>query len=502
MVRNFIIYVGVFFLGLQAFAETEVISPKKLLKEVLASKFTYVETGRIHGFHSIDSCLFTSERFVLVRNYCRPAKNYPAKGFLLISPEYGIFELYEENEEGQQFRNLRILTFEKELGTMLSLPMSSMNIEKTNTVKTHFYKANGRACWSTNLSRYTMAPEAGCIYEDIERFPAWKKESQKFVMNAKTWKKAMKRLLAKTTVPTTVTEFYLNSDNSEAEADILTSGLLSPAKTYADISKTLLDLQARYPQNVEIFELGISNLGEKILAMKSGDGPIKNLVVGTHHGNEYGAAEVAEAVAKHFAESPIPGQTVYVIPVLNVNGYDVRSRRERIETGMTVDPNRDYPGPCVNHETFKLNSTKALADFVEAADIVNSVTLHTYYPGVLYPWGISTHDLDTGYTELFKELGAAAAHFSNYKVGNSTEELYPADGTFEDYAYWKHGVWSLLFEMGFSHSPSQSQVQHMIEVNVPGIRRLFEMAPTQRAPDYAFKGKCNGMSILMDRHDE
>lgn len=485
----------------QAFAEAEIVAPKKLINELLQSKFTYVETGRISGFHSIDSCLFTSDRFVLVRNYCRPEKNYPAKGFLILSPEYGVLEFYEENEEGLQYRNVRILTFPEELAAKLKLPVNSMNIEKTNSIKDYFYELRSRACWSTNLSRYTMAPQAGCIYEEISKFPKWRDKSQQFTLDQKAWNRAIRKLTAKTTVPSTVTSFYSGYQRDAAE-DFLTSGLLYPAKKYEDIVQTLMDLQARFPQNVEVFELGTSNLGDVIYGLKVGSGPVKNLVVGTHHGNEYGAAEVAEAVAKDFAATPIPGQTVYVIPVLNVNGYNIRSRRERVPGGMSHDPNRDYPGPCVQTEPFKLKSTKALADFVAAADIVNSVTLHTYYPGVLYPWGISTHDLDTGYTELFKELGSAAASHSNYKVGNSTEELYPADGTYEDYAYWKHGIWSLLFEMGFSHSPSQSQVEHMIAVNVPGIRKFFEVAPVQRAPDFAFKGKCNGMSILMDRHDE
>ena len=31
--------------------------------------------------------------------------------------------------------------------------------------------------------------------------------------------------------------------------------------------------------------------------------------------------------------------------------------------------------------------------------------------------------------------------------GASTDVVYPCDGAFEDYAYWKHGMWSLLLEL-------------------------------------------------------
>jgi carboxypeptidase T len=133
---------------------------------------------------------------------------------------------------------------------------------------------------------------------------------------------------------------------------------------------------------------------------------------------------------------------------------------------------------------------------------VNSATLHTYWPAVLYPWGISTDEVHTDYTDIFLQIGAAATFMSGYKVANSTQELYPADGTFEDYAFWKHGIWSMLFEMGNSHTPSPGAVAEMVRTNVPGLRNMFENAPTVRAPKHTFTGKCNGMSMFLDLANE
>ena len=65
-----------------------------------------------------------------------------------------------------------------------------------------------------------------------------------------------------------------------------------------------------------------------------------------------------------------------------------------------------------------------------------SSTLHTYSPAALYPWGLSTKDLSTPYDDVFKQLGLWATIESGYVVGNSTELLYAADGTFEDSAIW------------------------------------------------------------------
>jgi carboxypeptidase T len=278
---------------------------------------------------------------------------------------------------------------------------------------------------------------------------------------------------------------------------LLFYSFVSTASPYSGVKDFLRNLAKNHPQTTTLFTLGKSSDNEEILGVKFGQGAVKHLVVATHHGNEYGSTEVAKAFAESLAAEPIKDRTIYVIPVLNTSGFNKGQRYE-----LNNDPNRDYPGPCGTEGPFHLKSTKALADFIDKEAIVASATLHTFYPGVLYPWGISTHDLVTPYESDFIYLAKLAAQDSGYTVGNSTEELYPADGTFEDYAFWKHGIWSLLFEMGFSHSPNQSQIKEMIRVNIPGLRRMMEQAPIARAPDHEFHGKCDARLRGLDRHDE
>jgi carboxypeptidase T len=271
------------------------------------------------------------------------------------------------------------------------------------------------------------------------------------------------------------------------------------SRKYTDIQNFMRDVAAKSHGNAQVFTLGTSDSGEAIEGLQIGNGPINNLVVAAHHGNEYGSTEVAKGVALDLAENPIPGQTVWLIPVLNVSGYNNGNRSEK-----SHDPNRDYPGPCGTEGPFKLKSTHALADFIAEKGIVASATLHTYYPAVVYPWGITTEDLTTPYEELYTQLTASAVVESGYQTGNSTKVIYPADGAYEDYAFWKHGIWSLLFELGYTHSPNQAQIDKLVAVNVPGIRRFLMTAPKTRAENHNFTGQCSRTTRMLsrDKHDE
>jgi carboxypeptidase T len=257
-------------------------------------------------------------------------------------------------------------------------------------------------------------------------------------------------------------------------------------RQYSDIQAELQSLAKKNPLTVQVFTIGTNDTGQDIQGIKVGSGPVHTLVVSTHHGNEYGATEVGLAFAESVAEAPIAGQTVYVIPVLNVSGYNARTREE-----LGHDPNRDYVGPCGTDGPWNLRSTRALADFIDRENIITSATLHTYSPIVLYPWGFSTHDLKTEYDDQYIDLAKSAVVESGYPVGNSAAALYPADGCYEDYAMWKYGIWSLLFEMGTTHTPSQDEVDELIRGNVPGLRRFLAQAPTKRAEKHAFTGKCD-----------
>jgi hypothetical protein len=282
---------------------------------------------------------------------------------------------------------------------------------------------------------------------------------------------------------------------SVANADVSTS------RQYKDVTDYIHKLAKIYPQTTELFTLGFSDAGVAIEGIKIGAGAVHNLVVGTHHGNEYGSTEVALNFAEAIAQAPLAGQTMYVIPVLNIDGYNNRQRWERVN-GESLDPNRDYPGPCATEGPFHSRSTKALADFIDKENIIASATLHTYWPAAVFPWGISTEDTDTPYTPVFMKMVQAATSVSQYQTGNSTQIIYAADGTYEDYAFWKHGIWSILFELGTTHNPNNSDLALWVKENVAGMRKMFEIAPQARAEKHNFTGKCSVGLRSMDLHIE
>lgn len=276
-----------------------------------------------------------------------------------------------------------------------------------------------------------------------------------------------------------------------------------PTQNYSEVRKFMHDLAASHRATTEVFILGQGDSGDIIEGLKIGNGPVHNLVVATHHGNEYGSTEVAKGFAQSVADNPIAGQTIYVIPVLNISGYNSDNREEQASTDSNwYDPNRDYPGPCGTAGPWHLKSTHMLADLIDKENITVSATLHTFSPAVLYPWGISTQDVVTPYQDQFIAIGNAAASDSHYDVGNSTLLIYPADGCYEDYAFWKHGIWSMLFELGNTHTPDDNQVADMVKTNTSGLRKMFTMAPTTRAVDHEFHGKCDASLKLLGQRME
>jgi carboxypeptidase T len=268
---------------------------------------------------------------------------------------------------------------------------------------------------------------------------------------------------------------------------------------YASVQKLLYQVAQQNPGRARVIHVGESDSGKPIEGLAIGDGSVHTLIVATHHGNEFGSTEVAKAAAQSLAANPIAGQTVFIVPVLNISGYNAGQRRETAQ-GTTFDPNRDYPGPCGTEGPHRLKSTRAIAQFIESEKIVTSATLHTFFPAVTYPWGVSSDDLNTNYDSIFENLAHLATELSGYQTGNSTEIVYAADGSFEDYVYWKHGVWSLLFELGYSHNPNAAAIKQLVEQNVPGLRKFLEEAPRERAEKHDFDGQCDVARVLQ-RHE-
>lgn len=303
-----------------------------------------------------------------------------------------------------------------------------------------------------------------------------------------------------------------------ASAQLVVDPDNSTIERYEVVMDYLNQLVDNYPETSEIIELGLNDDEEIIYVLKVSDPSATEtshqLVVAGHHGNEYGSVEVALAFAKSIAAEPLEGRTIYVVPALNIDGYNHNIRRENF-----VDPNRDYPGPCGSHDSstsdeptednmpFQLKSTKLLADFLIDKNISTSLTLHTYSNVITYPWSVNyeqiTNDHDT-----FVAMAELGAEKNNYEIGTAADLLYFVAGNFVDYAYWEHGIWAFLFEIGRTHYPNAEQIKKEIELNVPAMRDMLDVAPEERSISHEYGLVCPKdedillNNILRERHPE
>lgn len=223
---------------------------------------------------------------------------------------------------------------------------------------------------------------------------------------------------------------------------------------------TIVSGNAAYAQMMDI---GKNDQGNAIYGLRlenigyAEDGKANHLVVGVHHGNERHGADVSLSfVKKVIAIYKNPSDpnyktysagVYYVVPVLNIGGFNANRRYETNKNNKSIDPNRDYPDVCVQNTYFQLASTSNLAQFIERYNIVSSVTIHGYVGTFTYPWGMYTSNYKTLDHDFYNQVAAASVKANNYRIGTHGDIVYPASGSYEDWAYYKFGVWTMLMEM-------------------------------------------------------
>src|SRR6476646_4450262 len=101
--------------------------------------------------------------------------------------------------------------------------------------------------------------------------------------------------------------------------------------------------------NTTLFSLGKNDQGKDIMGVVIGDAASakhKYAVVGTHHGNDKASAEVTLFFAEMVIKAYDPSVVYFIVPVLNISGYNVSRREETGSDGDTHDSNRDYEDAC------------------------------------------------------------------------------------------------------------------------------------------------------------
>jgi hypothetical protein len=124
--------------------------------------------------------------------------------------------------------------------------------------------------------------------------------------------------------------------------------------------------------------------------------------------------------------------------------------------------------------------------------ISSAVTIHGYVGSLTYPWGIFTDNDHTQDHATYSALGEEAVSHNHYVTGTHSEIVYPASGSFEDWAYFELGTWTMLMEMDYGANVlNDSKAMLTFFSKVPKTRSLKNQhlgVCTERELDRVFDG--------------
>ncbi|MCZ2528088.1 zinc carboxypeptidase [Streptomyces sp. SCUT-3] len=302
---------------------------------------------------------------------------------------------------------------------------------------------------------------------------------------------------------------------------------------YAEAAAEINRLVAASPSIMSKRVIGKSYEGRDIVAVKVSDnvGSDENEpeVLFTHHqhAREHLTVEMAiyllrELGGKYSTDSRIKnavdGREIWIVPDLNPDGgeYDIatgtyRSWRKNRQpnsgssyVGTDLNRNWDYKWGCCGGSSGSTSSStyrgsapesarevKVLADFVRSRvvdgkqQITASIDFHTYSELVLWPFGYTYSNTDTGMTaddyNTFATFGRTMAGTNGYTPQQSSD-LYITDGSIPDWLWGKHRIFAYTFEMypgpngssGFY--PPDEVIDRETSRNREAVLRLLENA--------------------------
>lgn len=197
--KTILLLVAVLFSSSSFAQKLEARSFNELIKKIEATEFTYKETGKIFGFISTQSCLHVSDEIIIFKNYCFPVRKYPARGYTIITREWGIVDLYEETYPGLLIREIQLDEFPVFMTPYLGEALPTYTLADLSGIMEELYPRYNPGCWSTNFSRYSETNEANCHAPGmtVEQFDNWASETQTIVNDEKTWFALMDAVEAK-----------------------------------------------------------------------------------------------------------------------------------------------------------------------------------------------------------------------------------------------------------------------------------------------------------------
>ncbi|KRV49067.1 carboxypeptidase [Wenjunlia vitaminophila] len=267
---------------------------------------------------------------------------------------------------------------------------------------------------------------------------------------------------------------------------------------YAEMTSAINNLVAANPSIMSKRVIGKSYEQRDIVAIKISDNVATDeaepevLFTAQQHAREHLTVEMAiylmkELTSKYTTDSRIKNavdsREIWIVPTMNPDGseYDIASgsyrswRKNRqpnsgsSAVGTDLNRNWGYKWGCCggssstpSSETYRGSGAesapevKTVANFVRtrvvngAQQIKAAIDFHTYSELVLWPYGYTYSDTDTGMTQddrnAFATLGQQMANTNGYTPEQSSD-LYITDGTIDDWLWGSQRIFSYTFEM-------------------------------------------------------
>ena len=276
-------------------------------------------------------------------------------------------------------------------------------------------------------------------------------------------------------------------------------------------------------------ESNYDNYNHEIWAIKLSDNVTEEedepsvFFFGEHHARELISLEVTMAVLHELidnygtdanATERIDNTQIWFVPLVNPNGHKVahsgldnmwrKNIRDNNENHIFntsnnsgygddgVDPNRNYgfawgpvgcsatpDGPTYNGpEEFSEPETQAIKQLMDDHNFVAGITYHSYSELVLFPYGYSENSKAPDHQalkSLAEEMAATipASGGGNY-LPQQSQELYPAMGVTDDYAYGEKGIFCYTIELGTVFAPPTSQINSICDDNIEAAMILLD----------------------------
>ena len=230
---------------------------------------------------------------------------------------------------------------------------------------------------------------------------------------------------------------------------------------YSKIVHELQLLESTYGHYAEVVIYGKSVNGRPLTLIKIAKkslSPRKAIYIGgSIHGNEY--LNIEDRLPRWFLEQTGTSGTVstylnnggviYVAPILNPDGYDLRERKNR----NGVDLNRDFTVRTGNVSGFTQVETRSLFNYLSRdlgkVKLKVAMDYHCCLGGLLYPWSFLGPVLNSTDKKDHLSVGAIMKETisSSLRVGTTPELLgYSATGTSKDFYFEHFGALGFTYE--------------------------------------------------------